>query len=240
MPDGGDRFEDLGAERQSTADRLAELDELEAAKERESRPASPPRPASRYMWVVGVAFVIVVIVAGANALRNSGGGLRGPAVGRSLPEFAAALATGSSNRAANIFQRPSGGTPAACDVRVRGSVTSCALTRKPLVLSVIVPGVTACERQLDVVQRVAPSFPRAQFAAVVSGKERPAVAALARRHGWTFPIAVDPDLRLFNLLRVAICPTTSFVARGGRVSYTTIRPVTQAQIATRLRAIGGA
>jgi len=38
------------------------------------------------MWVVGVAFVLVVIVAGVNALRHSGGSLRGPAVGRTLPQ----------------------------------------------------------------------------------------------------------------------------------------------------------
>ena len=38
-------------------------------------------------------------------------------------------------------------------------------------------------------------------------------------------MAVDPDLRVFNMLHVAICPTTAFVARGGRVSYTTIRPL---------------
>jgi peroxiredoxin len=125
-------------------------------------------------------------------------------------------------------------------VNVPGSITSCALNRKPLVLSMVVPGVSKCERQLDLFQQLEGRFPRAQFAAVVSGKERSTVATLARQHGWTFPVAVDPDLRVFNMLHVAICPTTTFVARGGRVSYTTIRPVDEAQIATRLRAIGGA
>ena len=63
--------------------------------ERAAQPGPPPRPRGRYMWVVGVAFVIVVAVAGLNAVRHSGGGLRGPAVGSTLPEFAAALASGS-------------------------------------------------------------------------------------------------------------------------------------------------
>jgi peroxiredoxin len=192
------------------------------------------------MWVVGVAFVIVVAVAGLNAVRHSGGGLRGPVVGQPLPEFAAALSTGSSNDAANIRQQPAAGKPSACQVSVPGSVTSCALSRKPLVLTVIVPGVSKCEQQLDLYQRLASRFPGAQFAAVVSGKERAKVATLAQSHGWTFPVAVDPDLRVFNMLHVAICPTTMFVARGGRVSYTTIRPIGEAQIAERLRAIGGA
>jgi hypothetical protein len=235
-----DRFGDLGADQRGAAERLAELDELDAAAERAAQPGPPPRPRGRYMWVVGVAFVIVVAVAGLNAVRHSGGGLRGPAVGSTLPEFAAALASGSSDDAANIRQRPAGGKPSACQVSVPGSITSCALSAKPLVLSVIVPGVTKCEQQLDLYQRLAGRFPGAQFAAVVSGKERPAVATLARRHGWTFPVAVDPDLRVFNMLHVAICPTTAFVARGGRVSYTTIRPLGAGQIAQRLRAIGGA
>jgi len=240
VPDTEDRFGDLGGDQRSTAERLAELDELAAAEEREARPAPPPRPRGRYMWVVGVAFVIVVAVAGLNALRHSGGGLRGPAVGTALPEFAAALATGSSNDAANIRQLPADGKPSACQVSVPGSVTSCALHRKPLVLSMIVPGVSRCERQLDLFQQLAGRFPGAQFAAVVSGRERSTVATLARQHGWTFPIAVDPDLRVFNMLHVAICPTTTFVGRGGTVRYTTIRPLDAAQIATQLRAIGGA
>ncbi len=238
MPE--DRFGDLGADQRGAAERLAELDELEAAEARAAKPGPPPRPRGRYMWVVGVAFVIVVAVAGLNAVRHSGGGLRGPAVGSTLPQFAAALASGSSNDAANIRQVPAGGKPSACQVRVPGSITSCALNAKPLVLSVIVPGVAKCEQQLDLYQRLAGRFPGAQFAAVVSGKERPKVATLARQHGWTFPVAVDPDLRVFNMLHVAICPTTAFVARGGRVSYTTIRPLGEGQIAQRLRAIGGA
>ena len=86
MPE--DRFGDLGADRRGAAERLAELDELDAAAERAAKPSPPPRPRGRYMWVVGVAFVIVVAVAGLNAVRHSGGGLRGPAVGSTLPEFA--------------------------------------------------------------------------------------------------------------------------------------------------------
>jgi peroxiredoxin len=108
------------------------------------------------------------------------------------------------------------------------------------VLSVIVPGVPKCESQLDMFQRLASRYPSVQFAAVVSGKKRPAVAALVRRHGWTFPVAVDPDLAVFNLYRVAICPTTVFAKPGGSVAYTTIRPLTESQVTSELRAIGGA
>lgn len=246
-----DRFGDLGPsdgerdERRSPAQRLAELDEADLARERESRPAGPPpRPAGRYMWVVGVVFLIVVVVAGINALRHSGGGLRGPTVGKPLPQFAAPLATSSLDGDANVKQSAKQsnqlGREPACQVRVPGSVTSCALSRKPLVLSVIVPGATRCEGQLDLFQRMAAAHPRAQFAAVVSGGSHAKVAALVKRHGWTFPVAVDRDLSVFNLYRVAVCPTTVFAFRGGKVEHTSIRPLDQAQVVAGLRTIGGA
>ena len=242
-----DRFGDLGPseERRSAAQRLAELDDADLAREREAKPAGPPpRPAGRYMWVVGVAFLLVVIVAGVNALRHSGGSLHGPAVGKPLPQFAAPLATSSLDGDANVKQTAKQsnqlGRVPACQVRVPGSITSCALARKPLVLSVIVPGASKCEGQLDLFQRMASGHPRAQFAAVVSGGKHAKVAALVRRHGWTFPVAVDRDLSVFNLYRVAVCPTTVFAFRGGKVESTSIKPLSEAQVTARLRAIGGA
>jgi hypothetical protein len=242
-----DRFGDLGPseERKSPAQRLAELDEADLAQERGAKPAGPPpRPAGRYMWVVGVAFLIVVTVAGINALRHSGGSLHGPAVGGPLPQFAAPLATSSLDGDANVKQtaRQSNqlGKVPACQVRVPGSVTSCALARKPLVLSVIVPGAAKCEGQLDLFQRMAAVHPRVQFAGVVSGGSHAKVAALVRRHGWTFPVAVDRDLSVFNLYHVAVCPTTVFAFRGGKVESTSIHPLSQAQVTSRLRAIGAA
>ena len=101
------------------------------------------------------------------------------------------------------------------------------------------PGVKKCEAQLDLYQREAGRFPKAQFAAVVSGKKRSDVAALVRRHGWTFPVAVDRDLAVFNLYRAAICPTTVFTFAGGQVNSTAIRPVTKGELVSQLRAIGG-
>ena len=243
MPDTEDRFGDLGRDDRTTAERLAELDELAAEEERASKRPSPPRPSGRYMWVVGVVFVIVVALAGLNAIRHSGGGLRGPNVGEKLPAFAAPLATGQLNGDANVKQNSSqskgAGDEPACQVHLPGSINSCTLSRKPLVLSLIVPGVAKCEQQLDMFQRLASRFPRTQFAAVVSGKKRTDVASLVGRRGWTFPVAVDPDLAVFNLYRVAICPTTVFALRGGEVKYTTIRPLTEAQLTSELRAIGG-
>jgi hypothetical protein len=196
------------------------------------------------MWVVGVAFIIVVIVAGANALRHSGGSLHGPALNKPLPAFAAPLATGNIDRDANVKQRVGqsnqlGAVPA-CQVHLPGSITSCKLSQKPLVFAVIVPGAKKCEQQLDLFQQMAPRYPKAQFAAIVSGAKLQKVAALVRDHHWTFPVAVDRDLSVFNLYRVAVCPTTVFAFPGGRVERTSIHPLSQAQVAAGLRAVGGA
>jgi hypothetical protein len=253
-PPSEDRFGDLGPSpqrgeedrppRRSAAQRLAELDERDAAAER-ARPAGPPpRPRGRYMWVVGVVFFIVLAVAGLNALRHSGGALRGPAVGQQLPAFAAPLATGHLQGDANVKQLPGqsnqlGAVPA-CQVHLPGSITSCELARKPLVLSVIVPGASRCEAQLDLFERILPRYPRAQFAAIVSGAKLGTVASLVRKHGWTFPVAVDHDLSVFNLYRVAVCPTTIFARPGGRVERTSIHPLDESQVAAGLRAVGGA
>jgi hypothetical protein len=75
---------------------------------------------------------------------------------------------------------------------------------------------------------------------VVSGGKHKKVAALTRRHGWTFPVAVDRDLSVFNLYRVAVCPTTVFAFPGGKVQSTSIKPLSEAQVAAGLRAVGGA
>src|SRR5207247_3220970 len=80
-----DRFADLGPsgeQKPSAAERLAELDEREP--EEQPKPPEPSRPGGRYTWVVGIAFVIAIIVAGANALRHSGAGYRGIPAGRPL------------------------------------------------------------------------------------------------------------------------------------------------------------
>jgi hypothetical protein len=75
---------------------------------------------------------------------------------------------------------------------------------------------------------------------VVSGGSHQKVAALVRRHGWTFPVAVDRDLSVFNLYRVAVCPTIVFAFPGGKVESTSIKPLSEAQVVAGLRTGGGA
>ena len=238
MPD--DRLGDLGRAR-SAADRLAELDRREPEPD---TPRPPPRRplGGRYTWVVGVAAVIVIVVAGVNSLPNAGRGIRGPEPGERIPAFAAPSATGPLDADANIKQSGSdeglseNRTPA-CEVRMPGVVNVCDLRRRPLVLTLIVPGVPACEDQLDGIERVRRSFPRVAFAAVVSGRPKATVRKLVEEHRWGFPVAVDRDNAVFNLYRAALCPTTVFAYRGGIVRETRIKPLSDSALRIAVRGI---
>jgi peroxiredoxin len=212
VPD--DRFADLGPEpekkRKSAAERFAELDER-SPEPRPKAPREPARPGGRYGWVVGVAFVIVVIVAGANALRNSGEGYQGVPAGEVLPPFAAPLAIGGPDgKDVNIAPDE------ACDVRGPGVFNVCDLRRaKPIAMTFVANATQGCEDQLDRVEQVRREFPQVAFVGVVSKRERAEVEKLVRENGWNFQVVVDQDLALFNLYGVGDCPTTVFARRGG-------------------------
>jgi len=63
------------------------------------------------------------------------------------------------------------------------------------------------------------------------------VRKLVQRHGWTFPVALDPQLQLFGLYRVAVCPTMTFAYKGGVVRKSTIHGLSAAQLKTEVAAI---
>jgi hypothetical protein len=235
-----DRFGDLGpGDGRSAAEKLAELDE--------TRPEPDPRksdhrsPSSRYTWVVGVAAIILIVIVGVKTLPHAGKGLKGLDPGTQLPVFAAAEATGPLDAPPNLKRSFSdktvGNKTPACDVQGRGVVNLCNLRAKPLVLALIVPGPRRCEQQLDSIQRVQSSYPRVNFAAIVSGRGKSTVASLVRTHGWTFPVALDPQLVLFGVYRAAICPTITFAYRGGMVRQSTIHPLSQTQLRAEIAAL---
>jgi hypothetical protein len=215
-----DRFGDLGGGTRA-GDKLADLDR----REPEEQP-KPARPRGRYTWVVGVAAVIAIIVAGINSLPHGSRGSHGPPVGRPLPKFAAPSATGPLAGDPNVKQsRGDKGTTnkvPACDVRLPGALTVCQFESKPLVITFIVPGAGQCESYLDRVQRVQREFRGVNFLAVVSGRSKGDVASLVRRHGWTFPVAVDDNLAVFDTYRISFCATSVFAYRGGRVRSTKV------------------
>ena len=215
--DAQDRFADLGPQKKSAAERFQELDEREP-EPKPRQPAGPPRPGGRYGWVVGIAFVIVVIVAGANALRNSGEGYQGVPEGEPLPPFAAPLAIGGpDDKDANLDPDD------ACDVRGPGVFNICDLrAKRPIALTFVANASRGCEDQLDRVERIRRDFPTIAFVGVISRRERDEAEDLVRANGWSFPVVVDRDAQLFNLYGIGDCPTTIF-ARSGGVTNRSIR-----------------
>ena len=254
VPDREDRFGDLGAPpadraeaeevpsrapgEQSAAERLAELD---TEPEPGAKRPEPARPSGRYMWVVGAAAILALIVLGVQAIPNRGAALRGVPAGEGLPEFAAPSATGDTEGDANIRQVQGGsegeGARPACEVRGPDIVNLCELRDRPLVLSFIVTQGTNCEPQLDSFTALADELPEVNFAAVVSGLSRSDVEKLARERRWDFPVAVDRDGAVVNLYRVGVCPTTTFAYAGGKVRETKLGALEPDEIRAAARAI---
>jgi hypothetical protein len=231
-----DRFGDLGGGTRA-GDKLADLDRTDPEEPRRRR-----EPGRSYMWVVGIAGVIVIAIVAINSLPNRGGGIRGPVSGQTIPKFAAPSAAGTLKGDPNIKQsKDDDGAPndtPACDVNLKGALRSCDYTSKPLVITFIVPGAKDCEHFLDRIQQVKGRFPGVNFVAVVSGAGEDRVRELVADHGWSFPVAIDRNLAVFNAYRVALCATAVFVYRGGTVRATKVeaQDYTDAQLNAAIRA----
>jgi hypothetical protein len=234
-----DRFADLGPgdeeRKKSAAERFEELDERDP--EPQPKPPEPSRPGGRYTWVVGIAFVIAIIVAGANALRHSGAGFQGIPAGKALAPFAAPLATSGFDNDANIQPRAGGGHPAACTIHLKGVLNVCDLRERPLVLTFIATGGSGCGDQLNRVERVRRSFPGVQFAAVISRKSLSEAKRMVLTNGWAFPVAIDRDAAVFNLYGIGDCPTTIFARKGGISAGTRRGDLSEARLSADVRAL---
>jgi hypothetical protein len=241
LGEGDDRFGDLRPEGRSAAERLEERDRTHP--EPREGPPEAPRPRSRYAWVVGIAFLIAIVVAGLNAVRNEGRGSRGPTPGSQLLRFSAPLATGHLRGDANVCQRTpcssSAGKLPACEVRSREVVNVCELwKRRPLVLTLVFDRAADCFPQVDRVQRSMRSTPGVRYAVVYfSRKERDEVRDIVGRRAWTMPVALDNDGAVTNLYGVGVCPTTVFALRGGKVVGTALGNLTEDQLRARVRGL---
>jgi peroxiredoxin len=222
-----DRFGDLGApeeaDERSAAEKLAELDEREPEPDDpRRRPPEPPRPGGRYMWVVGVAAVILLTVVLIHQL-NSGSGtfIRGPEVGKQLPEFAAPLVDGPDADANVVPRSSTSDANKACDVHVPGSLNVCDQWSKPVVISFLFLRGAKCEPQFDRLERVRRRFgDRVRVIGVFFERDRDRVRDVVKKHHWDFPLVVDRDGAITNLYAVGGCPTTVFAGAGGKVRDT--------------------
>jgi peroxiredoxin len=234
-------------ERRATGDRpsLSRLDPDQAAKG--ATPATEldgPRPhpaprapvidTRRYRWIIGVIGVALVLAFSIVQLAGHGPGQTGVAAGHRLRFFAAPLATSTLIGDANAHPTCSA---ARHDPR---ALNVCLLARHgPLVLAFFVTGARQCVRQVSALQRLAERFGAVQFAAVAINASRRSAADAVRAHGWTIPVAYDPDGRVGALYQVAACPMVELAGRGGIVQDRLIgdRWQSAAALAPRIRAL---
>lgn len=193
----------------------------------ERRPA-----ASRFSIYVGIAFLILIVVATLNTIRTQESGVLGSgdtAEGEPLPEFALVDLRGERDADANIFQDDceSSATPCppedrrtpACEVRLSEVIRICDLFDRPLVLSFWFTTPADCPPTQDVVDAAARRYrDRVGFLSIAVRGERSELERIVRERGWSLPVGWDRDGAVSNLLRVGLCPTVAFVLPGGLVA----------------------
>jgi hypothetical protein len=177
-------------------------------------------------WLVGAIGVVVLAYITLNTLRTESAGSRGPAPGTRLPAFAMPLAGSASDADANIAAHadsgPEGKHPA-CSVRGPQILNLCQLVeRRPLVLAFVATRSERCERQVDVLDRIAERYPGVGFAAVAVRGDHGDLRRTQRERGWRIPVGYDHDGAVANLYGVAVCPLVTFARRGGEVAFTSV------------------
>lgn len=237
-----DRFGDLGSDRReqrrSAAELLAAGDEAELAAERKLDRRKAPKPSSAYSWVVGIAFLILIIVVGLNSLPNAGEGIKGPRPGTIIPAFAAPLATGTVDADVNVkATRKEPGQTMACAVHVRSALNGCDLRKHPSVIVFAGTRGANCLPGFDRIEGVRSAFPQVRFAGILIRMGRQQAAQTVRQGGWRFPVAYDRDGELTNIYGIGVCPATVFARRGGTVLATKLGELTKAQLRSEIRRI---
>jgi hypothetical protein len=175
----------------------------------------PPKAVERrYRWMIGIFGLALVVLVSVYQFATNGTGTAGVPAGHRLRFFAAPLANTNLNGDPNL-NPPC--TLARHDPR---ALNICLIAAdRPLVLSLFVPGSSACERQVDALEQLSTRFSpgRVQFAAVAIGASHAMTAALIRSHHWTIPVAYDRDGSIGALYGVVVCPMAELAYRGGIV-----------------------
>ncbi|HMJ36800.1 MAG TPA: TlpA disulfide reductase family protein [Baekduia sp.] len=203
------------------------------------RPPAPPGGA-RYLWVVGAAaLVLVLVLVVATVQHGTERGARGIPAGDAIPPFAVPRALSALDGDANLARRAgegAAGNRPACSVRRPDVLNGCVLRdRGPLVLAFFATRGKECVDQLDVMERVRAQTPGVQFAAIAIRGDRDAVRSLIRRHGWRFDVGYDRDGALANAFHVQVCPQLTFARQGGRVVETTFGELRGPALAAKAR-----
>jgi hypothetical protein len=190
------------------------------------------RPSSRYSTFVGLAFLVVAVIAAVNTFGGDEGGVLGAGeaeIGAPLPEFAVPELIGGEDADANVFQDDCESSqipcPAdeqrtpACQVDVADVIRICDLFERPLVLSFWFSTPAECPPTQDVVDQAARRYrDRVNFLSLAVRGDREDLSRIVTERGWDLPVGWDRDGAVSNLYRVGLCPTVAFVLPGGILS----------------------
>ncbi len=200
---------------------------------------TPTPGRSSSTWIAAVAIVLLLTYIGVNAVRTKGVGSRGVPTGEVLPPFAVPEAANRDDEVpANTLVRTRKGVPKACDVDVPLSFTSCELTRDtPAVIAFLAAPSDRCTTEVDTLERLRTRFGGVRFAVISVRGSRAKLRALVREHGWKMPVGHDTDGRVSNAYGVAVCPTITLAARGGKVVDTILGEASEAELTRRIEAL---
>ena len=194
--------------------------------------APAKKASSRYSLFVGIAFIVLIVIATANTLSTRDDGILGASVtetGEPLPQFAVPELLGETEGDANVFQDDceTGSNPCpaddrrtpACQVDLPEVIRVCDLFDKPLVISFWFTGGADCLPTQDLVDEVAARFAdRVNFLSINVRDDRDKARGIVTDRGWRIPVGWDADGAVSNLYRVGGCPTVAFAYSGGLLS----------------------
>jgi thiol-disulfide isomerase/thioredoxin len=189
----------------------------------------------RYSTFVGVAFLILIVVATVNTIRTQSGGtlgVDGAQRGMPLSEFAVpnALPPGPLDKDANVYQDDCSTSqnpcpkdarrPSACQIPRKGAIRVCDLFNRPLVLSFWFTRGANCLPTQDALNAVSEKYRgRVNFLSIDVRDDPSSVRSIATDHGWTMPVGYDRDGAVSDLYRVGGCPTVAFAYPGGILDF---------------------
>jgi hypothetical protein len=188
--------------------------------------------------------ILLAVLAGAlltwitlNSLATESPGSQGLQAGTALPPFAMPLSTSScrgpcdANVATEAGQGSAGSRPA-CSVRGPEILNVCELTEDgPFVLAFVFHPVARCRAQIPVLERVAARHRDVAFRIVAVRAD----AAQARSLRSNLPVGYDHDGAVANKYAVVVCPTITYVGRGGRVEGSTVGEQTESEVEAWVR-----
>jgi hypothetical protein len=192
--------------------------------------------ANRYSVIVGLIFLILIGLATLHTLSGGGEdtlGLDKQPARWPLPEFAVPVATSNLEGDANIYQDDCGSSTLpcsedpprvpACQITTPGAIRVCDLFDRPLVISFWFGTESGCERQQDVVSRVAARYrSHVNFLSLDVRDSRGSVRELVRERGGVLPVGFDRDGAVAALYRVGGCPTFAYAYPGGTLESASI------------------